>query len=264
MDSKRPDLNLLVTFEALLAERNVTKAAARLHLSQPAVSAQLKRLRDLFGDPLLIPARHGMTPTTKALALFEEMRPALDQLRTSIAARRPFDPATAAIAVTIACSDYGQSVVIAPLAIALRRTAPGLRLAVLSLNPADLEAQLARGTVDLALSTPLLAPPGMHRQRLFEERYVLIGRLGHPRLKRRPSLADFLKLDHVMVSPRGGGFVTPVDEALAAQGLQRNVVLSAASFLFVPELVAGGALLGLVPEPLQGGPAPASAGRDTP
>src|SRR4051812_7811207 len=77
MDTKRLDLNLLVTLEALLAEQNVTRAAQRLHLSQPAVSAQLGRLRDLFGDPLLIPAQRGMTPTAKADELLAPLRDAL-------------------------------------------------------------------------------------------------------------------------------------------------------------------------------------------
>ncbi|MCZ7080154.1 LysR family transcriptional regulator, partial [Salmonella enterica] len=74
MDTTRMDLNLLVTFEALLAEQNVTKAAARLNLSQPAVSAQLNRLREMFDDPLLVPARRGMTPTAKALELLGPLR----------------------------------------------------------------------------------------------------------------------------------------------------------------------------------------------
>src|SRR5580698_10255895 len=83
MDTKRLDLNLLVTLEALLAEQNVTRAARRLHLSQPAVSAQLARLRDLFGDPLLIPAQRGMTPTAKAHELLAPLRDALDRVRAT-------------------------------------------------------------------------------------------------------------------------------------------------------------------------------------
>jgi DNA-binding transcriptional LysR family regulator len=84
MDSRRLDLNLLVTLEALLVERNVTKAASRLHLSQPAVSAQLSRLRDLFDDPLLIPAQRGMTPSAKAVELLDPLRQALDQVRAAV------------------------------------------------------------------------------------------------------------------------------------------------------------------------------------
>src|SRR6266436_6638311 len=89
---RRIDFNLLVTLEALLTERNVTKAATRLHLSQPAVSAQLSRLRDLFDDPLLVPARRGMTPTAKALELLGPLRKALDQLRETLQTHKDFSP----------------------------------------------------------------------------------------------------------------------------------------------------------------------------
>lgn len=251
MDTGRLDLNLLVTLEALLAERNVTRAAARLNLSQPAISAQLKRLRDVFADPLLIPAHRGMMPTAKALALMEEMRPALDALRAAFR-EQSFDPATATATLTIACSDYSQSVVLVPLILHLRKVAPKMRLAVKALSPTALTAELARGEADLALMTPELAPPDLHFAPLFAERYVLIGRQGHPKLKRNLSLDDYLALDHVMVSPSGGGFETPVDRALAAQGLSRKVVLSLASFLIVMEVVARSDFVALVPQGLLG------------
>src|SRR3954466_10708814 len=119
MDSKRIDLNLLATLEALLTDENVTKAAARLRLSQPAVSAQLNRLRALFDDPLLIPARHGMTPTAKAMDLLQPLRQALDQLGAVAISHVSFDAAKARLSVTFACTDYLQAAVIKPLAIAL-------------------------------------------------------------------------------------------------------------------------------------------------
>jgi DNA-binding transcriptional LysR family regulator len=123
MDTNRVDLNLLVTLEALLAERNVTKAAARLHLSQPAVSAQLNRLRDVFDDPLLVPAHRGMTPTVKALELLAPLRQALDELRNTFQTHRDFSPARAALTLTIACTDYIQAAVVLPLVLALGRAA---------------------------------------------------------------------------------------------------------------------------------------------
>jgi len=247
MDSYRPDLNLLITFEALLAERNVTKAAKRLALSQPAVSSQLARLRVLFGDPLLIPAHRGMTPTAKALELFTQLRPVLDELRGTLSSHQAFDPAKASLTVSIACSDYTQSVLVVPLVLALRRSAPGIRLAVRALDPATVEAQMARGEIDLAFTTPELAHPSLRFRKLYSERYVLIGRRDHPRLKRTLTVEGFAALEHVIVSPSGGAFATPVDEALAARGLTRKVVLSAASFLFVPQLVARSDFVALVP-----------------
>lgn len=250
MDSKRLDLNLLVTLEALLVEQNVTKAAARLHLSQPAVSAQLARLRAEFDDPLLTPAQRGMTPTAKALELLAPLRQALDQVRATVTTHRHFDPAKARLTVAIACTDYLQAAVVGPLAVALRAQAPGVRVAMRHLDLPQLEAQMVRGDVDLALMTPQAAPPTLRARHLFDERYVLIGRRGHPHLRPGLTIEAFARLEHVIVSLRGGGFATPVDDALAAFGHARNVVLSAASFLFVPEIVARSDFVALVPERL--------------
>ena len=250
MDTKGMDLNLLVTLEALLAEQNVTKAANRLHLSQPAVSAQLSRLRDLFDDPLLIPAQRGMTPTAKALELLDPLRHALDQVRAALAEHRHFDPGNAKLTLAIACTDYLQAVVARPLAVALRKEAPGVRIALRHLDPLQLEAQMVRGDVDLALMTPEHGPGSLRARRLFDERYVLIGRKRHPGLRRGLTVEEFARLDHVIVSLRGGDFTTPVDDGLAALGYQRNVALSAASFLIVPEIVSHSNFVALVPERL--------------
>jgi DNA-binding transcriptional LysR family regulator len=250
MDSKRLDLNLLVTLEALLIERNVTKAAARLHLSQPAVSAQLSRLRDIFGDTLLIPAQRGMTPTAKALDLLDPLRQAVDQVRMTVATSTHFDPREVKTVVTIACTDYPQVAIVKPLVKQLRTSAPGVRVALLNLDIPQLEAQMARGDVDLAFMTPQTAPPSLRARHLFDERYVLIARHDHPGLRDTLTIEAFAGLEHVIVSPRGAGFVTPVDNALATLGITRNVVLSSASFLFVTEIVSESDFVALVPERL--------------
>lgn len=250
MNIKRLDLNLLVTLETLLVERNVTKAADRLHLSQPAVSAQLARLRQLFDDPLLIRAQRGMTPTAKAIELIGPLRQALDQVRGTLATHRNFDPSTAELTLSVACTDYLQAAVITPFIMELRRQAPHVRIAIRYLNLRELEAQMARGEVDLALMAPQVAPPSLRTRHLFEERYVLIGRTNHPRLRKCSSIRQFARLDYVVVSLGGGAFETPVDDALAALGYKRNVVVSAASFLLVPELVAHSDFVALVPERL--------------
>jgi DNA-binding transcriptional LysR family regulator len=114
----------------------------------------------------------------------------------------------------------------------------------------QLEAQMARGDVDLALMTPQAAPPSLRTRHLFDERYVLIGRRKHPRLRDGITVKEFAQLEHVIVSLRGGDFVTPVDDVLAALGHRRNVVLSAASFLFVPEIVSQSDFVALIPERL--------------
>lgn len=252
MDTRRLDLNLLVTLEALLVEQNVTRAAARLHLSQPAVSAQLSRLRDVFDDPLLIPAQRGMTPTLKALELLGPLRQALDQVRATVATHLNFEPATASLTVSIACTDYVQAVLIKHLFVAMRRVAPGVRIALRTLDVPQLEAQMTRGDVDLSVMNVLGAPPGLRSRHLFDERYVLIGRRGHPGLRKGLSVQEFAQLEHIVVSLRGGGFSTSVDDTLLAMGQRRNVILSASSFLPVPELVEQSDCVALVPQRLTG------------
>ncbi|MFA5949237.1 MAG: LysR family transcriptional regulator [Hyphomicrobium sp.] len=250
LNTSRIDLNLLATLEVLLTERNVTKAAARLHLSQPAVSAQLARLRDLFEDPLLVPAQRGMTPTAKAMELARPLREALDQLRNTVQSHRDFDPGTAGLTVSIACSDYIQAAVIMPLVLALRHRAPGVRVAVRHLSPPLMEPQLASGETDLAIAAPDSALPHLRTCHLFDETYVLIGRRDHSRLTSGLTLDEYVQLEHVVVSRRGGDFETPVDSALEALGHRRNVVVSAASFLFIPEIVSASDLVALVPRRL--------------
>lgn len=250
MDTRKLDLNLLVTLEALLAARSVTRAAERLNLSQPAVSTQLNRLRKLFDDPLLIPVQRGMTPTARALELREPLRQALDGVRGVVGKHRAFDARAAQLRVNIACTDYVQAVCLVPLVQRLRQQAPGIQLAIRHLAPAQLDAQMVEGAVDMALMTPAAAPPGLRSRHLFDEHYVLIGRRRHPGLKTGLTPAQFARLDQVIVSPVGGGFSTALDEGLNARGLRRNVVLSAASFLTVLDIVAGSDLVALVPSRL--------------
>ncbi|WP_437984389.1 LysR family transcriptional regulator [Sorangium sp. So ce117] len=250
MDSSRLDLNLLVALDALLAERNVTRAAKRLNLSQPALSAQLQRLRELLGDPLLVPAQRGMTPTRRALELQAPLHEALEGVRAVVAAGAGFDPATSELTVAIAASDYVQYALLMPLAFQLRREAPGVRLAWRALDVAQLAGQVERGEVDLAVLTPELAPEHLRSRKVLDERFVVIVRRNHPLVSRTISLDQLCALDHVVVSPRGGGFTGATDAALAALGRERRVVLSVPSFLMVPELVARSDMAALVPERL--------------
>lgn len=247
VDAKNLDLNLLLSLEALLAERSVTRAAARLGLSQPALSARLARLRDLFGDPLLLPAQRGLTPTARALELEAPLREALDGLRGVVAKQSKFDPMRSRMTVSISASDYVHYVALLPFVLALRRAAPLIRVALRPLDRPRVGNQMAAAEVDLVLMMPGSANEELRSRVLFQERYVCIARADHPKIRRRLTLDEFCALEHVVVSPQGGGFVGPTDRVLAANGRERKVVLSAAHFLFVPEIVARSDLLALVP-----------------
>lgn len=249
-DLRRMDLNLLVTLDALLSEHNVTRAAQRLHLSQPSVSVQLAKLREALGDPLLLPGPRGMRPTARAESLRGPLREALAALAQAVSSPRPFDPARADKTWRVAASDYGESTIVLPAMAGLRTAAPGTRLAVLDMAPTRIARQAEQGQIDLAFHTAHGSPPGLRRRVLFSERYVLAGRRDHPKLKRKPTLAQFSRLEHVIVSPEGGGFNGPTDDALAAVGMARNVVLSVPHFLFVMSVLASTDLVALLPERL--------------
>lgn len=167
-----------------------------------------------------------------------------------MAADSPFDPAQAGHTWRLAATDYTESTLVLPVLARLRVEAPGTRLAVLELVPAKVARQAEQGEIDLAFHTTEGAPPALHRRALFSERYVLAGRAGHPRLRRRPTLAQFCALDHVIVSQDGGGFRGVTDEVLAARGLTRRVALSVPHFLFLLSALAGSDLVAMVPERL--------------
>lgn len=247
---RRLDLNLLVTLDVLLSEHNVTRAAERLNLAQPSVSVHLAKLRDIFGDPLLLPGPRGMRPTARADELREPLRQALEALERAVSPASPFDPAEARHTWCVAASDYSESTILLPALSGLRSAAPGTRLAVLETVPSRIARQAEQGEIDLAFHTTEGAPSGLHRRALFTERYVLVGRAGHPRLKKRPTLSQFCELEHVIVSPDGGGFYGVTDKALAGAGLARRVVLSVPHFLFVMSVLARTDLVAMLPSRL--------------
>jgi len=247
---RRMDLNLLLTLDVLLSEHNVTRAAQRLHLSQPSVSVHLAKLRDIFGDPLLLPGPRGMQPTARAEELREPLRLALQALEQALGPAGSFDPASAGNTWRVAAADYGESAILLPALARLREAAPGARLAVVPAVLGRLARQAEQGDIDLALQTSADAPPSLRHRALFTERYVLVARKGHPRLKRRPTLEQFCALEHAIVSPGGGSFTGVTDEALAAAGASRRVVLSVPHFLFLRAALAATDLVAMLPSRL--------------
>lgn len=249
---RRLDLNLLVTLDVLLAEHNVTRAAERLNFSQPSVSVHLAKLREIFDDPLLLPGPRGMRPTARAEELREPLRQALEALERAVAPASPFDPAQARDTWRVAATDYGESAILLPALAGLRTAAPGTGIAVVEMAPSRIARQAEIGDIDLAFHTVEGSPLNLRRRTLFAERYVLAGRTGHPRLKRRPTLKQFCTLDQVIVSPDGGGFSGVTDAALAEHGLERRVVLSVPHFLFLRSVLESTDLVAMLPERLVG------------
>ncbi|WP_202819770.1 LysR family transcriptional regulator [Thaumasiovibrio subtropicus] len=247
MMNSRFDLNLLNTLVAVLEEKNVTKAAERLHLSQPAVSAQLNKLREHFNDPLIVPAHRGVTPTVKAEALLPELKQTLSQLQQTLDQHQVFDPTSAQLNVSLAATDYLQSAILTPLINALRDAAPSINVSMMSLDFNDLASQMYRQSLDLIFMCPTEAPADLKSRHLFEERYLLIARPNHPRIHDDLTVEEYAALDHLIVSLKGGHFHTPIDQRLLKMGLRRNVSMTVSSFLLMPDIVLTTDLVALVP-----------------
>ncbi|WP_449548595.1 LysR family transcriptional regulator [Lelliottia amnigena] len=244
------DLNLLLTLQVLLDELNVTRAARRLNLSQPSVSVQLARLRDVFNDPLLLPGPRGMRPTARADALREPLRHALAALESVVAPAASFEPEKTENTWRVAATDYMATAILLPALETLRQAAPLSRLAVYELNPQRILRQAEQGDIDLIFHTREGAPASLHQRVIFSERYVLAGRRDHPALRTGVTAKQFSQLEHAIVSPDGGGFWAATDVALARCGLARKVVLSVPHFLFLVEALLKTDLVAVVPERL--------------
>jgi len=244
------DLNLLLTLEALLTERSVTRAARRLHLSQPSVSVQLRKLRQFFDDPLLSVAPGGMVPTARALSLLPGLRATLGDMRRLLSQKSSFDPGSARCTWHMGGSDYPEAVILLPLLGHLRRCAPGISVASVQGGHEKMFKLLDSGAIDLALMALDRVPEHLHHEVLFEERYVLTVRKGHPALRRRVTARQLAGLEYVIMSPEGGGFRGVTDLELERLGYQRRVIVSTQHFLFIPEVVARSDLAAMLPSRL--------------
>jgi DNA-binding transcriptional LysR family regulator len=253
LDLRSIDLNLLTALDALLAERNVTRAAARLRLSQSAMSAALGRLRSLFGDPLLLRTAGGMLPTSKGAELAAPVKQVLADIGRLVRPAGAFNPAAARVTFTIAASDYVEYAILPRLVDYLEAHAPLARLAVRAMDFGAVGRQLETGEVDLGILGAGFAPPNARSRPLYLERFVCVVRRDHPRLKERLSLDEFCALEHLLVAPSGGGFTAQTDDALAAIGRRRQVRLSVPHFLLVPEILVRSDMIAVLPERLARG-----------
>ena len=249
MDTKNLDLNLLQALEALLAERNVTRAAKRLNLSQPALSTQLARLRSMFGDELFVSTSRGVLPTARALELQRPLREALDRLRIIVSTRDEFEPASTRMSFSLAGSDYMQVAVLLPFLLGLRSEAPQLRARVLLSDSRTVASELEQGDADIAFLQPERVNGALRSQLLFTERYVGIARKGLLSSETM-TLARFLAADHIIVSPRAEGFRGPTDAALEGLGHERNVSFAVSSFVFLIQAVSESDLIAVAPKRL--------------
>ena len=232
----RLDLNLLVAFDALLTERSVTRAAARVGLGQSAMSHNLARLRILFGDELLTRSAEGMRPTPRAMALADPVRMTLSQIQSTVLQREAFDPATADRVFRIGLADSIEVAVIPTLIERLQNSAPGVSLRLRSTNRSSILEDLDTGALDLGIGVFDEGQTHHKRRQLYTDSFLCLFSAGQLKLAPPISLNDYLRWPHVLTSladdSRGA-----VDEALAKHNLSRSIVMTTPGFLAVPFVV---------------------------
>lgn len=257
------DLNLLRVFDEVMAERNLTRAAHNLAMTQPAVSNALKRLREHLGDELVRRSGYGVEATPVAQALWPTVRDALAQLRESLSPA-DFDPSTAGKAFVLAMADATAAKLVPGLVDLLEKEAPGVNLRVVPLTTRDPRELLESGSADLAVGhfpgviAELTAihlqehTPRFLHQRLYDGEYVVVMRRHHPLAQGPLTLDDYCAARHLLVSFSGRpiGFV---DEALAAVSRRRRVVLTVNQFFTAGLVVATSDLLTVLPRHFIGG-----------
>lgn len=251
------DLNLLRVFDEIMAERSLTRAARNLNLTQPAVSNALRRLREALGDDLVQRSGQGMAPTPRARAIWPAVREALEQLELSLVPNE-FMPAQAKTTFILAMADATAAELMPGLVEILENEAPGITLRVVPLTTRDPRDLLDQESCDLAVGffPSVLADLTAHsqgdgplpfaHQRLYDGQYVCVMRKDHPLAGRNMSLDDYCNARHMLVSFSGRpyGFI---DEALAALGRQRQIVLTVNQFFTAGRVVAHSNLLTVLP-----------------
>lgn len=241
------DLNLLRVFDALMHEQNLSRAAQRLHLSQPATSNALARLRSQLDEPLFVRTARGMQPTARAVALHGPVRQALRLLEEGLAPEGSFDPKAAEQTFTLAMNDYAQAALLPALLARLAAEAPGLVLAVEPDAADSLVARLASGTLDMAVDYLYFDDPELVYESLAEEPLVVVGRKGHPAFTPELTAESFQAARHVSVLPRAGRG-SPLEIVLGSAKVKRHVKLYVPNYLTIPAIVAQSELLGVVPK----------------
>ncbi|MCY1192276.1 Nodulation protein D 2 [compost metagenome] len=237
MDLSRIDLNLLVSLDTLLAELNVTKAASRLHISQPAMSAQLSRLRELMGDPLLVPIQKGrsMTPTARALALRGPLRSALKTLGSVIQSELGFNPWSDKRVFRIAACDTALSTICEPLIASITKHAGSqIQVSINAVDPELIGRQMEEGGFDLLIDSSRGIPPGMKYTALGTDQFVMAQRKGHPRGHKPLTLDGYCELNHLVVSPERESFKGYMDDYLRSAGMSRRIYLTVPTAVMVP------------------------------
>ncbi|MBO6919656.1 MAG: LysR family transcriptional regulator [Rhizobiaceae bacterium] len=243
------DLNLLVAFNALFLERNVTKAADRIGLAQPSMSNALSRLRALFNDELFVRTSGGMVPTPLAEKVANHIQIALSEAQSAVNIGREFDPKTISADISILVNDYVELVFLSPILNELRQSAPNIRIITRPVPPDRYGPSLEKGQVDFAIAAFPEPSPSMQYVELMSDFPVCICRKGHPILRQGMSTKRYVKCKYVSVSHSGDTY-RRIDDALEKTMQKREASVTVSNFMTLPELITESELIAVVPNSL--------------
>jgi DNA-binding transcriptional LysR family regulator len=242
------DLNLLLYFDALISEGQVSRAAERVNLSQPAMSLALKRLRELFGDPLLVRTSNGMVPTSRARELIGPVRELLRQSEDLLRPRGQFVPAEASGSLVLISTDYVSLLLMPPLTREIERIAPRVQINAKAVDPEQLKYLFESGHVDIGVGYAVNPPGEMRIRHAFEENLVCIARADHPSIQGRLTLEQFTTIPHVQIRPGDMRYAVLLDRALSLHGVEARIGAVVHDFIVAPEIVASTHMIAVVPQ----------------
>lgn len=247
MDLRELDLNLLVTFAALMREASVTEAGRKLGVSQPAISYALAKLRRTFGDPLFVRVRSRMQPTARAQALGTSVARVVDLINAEVLQKQRFDPAGAIRTLSLCMSDVGEANFVSPLLREIMANNPGIDVRVQSLPAGDIMDAMAAGSIDLAVGYyPDLKGQSVLDEKLFESGFVCVARRGNPYVRGRLTLRRFAAAPHVALrsGARTQGFI---ERDLRSAGIQPRARVTVQHFMSLVDILPKTDLIAVVP-----------------
>lgn len=238
------DLHLIRVLHTVLTERSVSRAALRLGMYQPAVSAALKRLRELSGDPLLVRSGSGMVPTDAALRMIEPSASILRAAEVMFTGARGFDPQTCSSTFRVAASDYLDPQFLPRLVSQIKAQVPLCHIEIHPLSAdSDYHAHLANGDVDVVVGNWLKPPEDLHLGKLFADEVVCLVSNDHPAVRRGWTAESWLEAEHIAPTPTHPGARGVIDDHLESLGLVRNITARCPHFGLIPGMVASSLLV---------------------
>ena len=246
MNLRRIDLNLLTVFDAVMQEGNLTRAAKKIGMSQPAVSDAVSRLRHVLKDDLFIRTSHGVKPTARAQQYSGQVKRILDLVVLMLSETETFDIVTSERVFNLVLGDYGELVILPALMQYLDDMQAGIAVNVLSPHQRELEESLRSGAVDFALTSEPIVDEEVNSELVIRERLVSMVRRDHPAIKDKMTLEQYIASRHVVVDwPDDRGFI--IDQRLRADGLQRNCHMRVHTLFDMPRVVASTDLVCTLP-----------------